>query len=440
MDEDDFLERTVMMHDFYGGKFTTSFKVPLDKENLQEYSSIWYTPGVAEPCRKIKKDERKVYDYTNKGNMVAVVSDGTRVLGLGDIGPKASYPVMEGKSLFFKYLGGVDAVPLPIAEQDEEKIVELVEKIEPGFGGINLEDIEKPKCFRVLDKLKEKLEIPVWHDDQQGTALVSLAGLFSALKLVDKNISEIKLVIGGAGAAGINNAKYAIKGGADPSNVRIVDSKGILSPDREDVKGTYKEKWAKKTNPQGERGNMKEALKGADACISATVPGPGTIKKEEVENMAEDAILFAEANPTPEISPEKAKEAGIRIIGTGRSDYSNQINNSIGFPGVFRGVLEVKATDITDKMCIAAAKAISERTEEIGLQDDFIIPGMDDKETYVKEAVAVGMQAIKEGVARKEYTRSELRGKVEEKINEPKKLMKTLRKNNLIKDSSIKDE
>ncbi|KXB05323.1 malate dehydrogenase [candidate division MSBL1 archaeon SCGC-AAA382A13] len=422
-------------HKYYKGKFAIQSKVPVREEKADYDFSIWYTPGVAEPCKQIDKDKQNVYEYTNKGNMVAVVSDGTRILGLGSLGPEAAMPVMEGKSLLFKYLGNIDAVPVCIDTKDEDEIVDFVEKLQPTFGGINLEDIEKPKCFKVLEKLRESLDIPVWHDDQQGTALVSLAGLFGGLKFVGKKPEEIKLVIGGAGAAGINNAKYAITGGVKPENVKIVDSKGIISTSRDDIEeGTYKHEWAKRTNPENIEGDMKDALNGADACISATVPGPGIITKEMVSGMADDSILFAEANPVPEILPEDAKEAGVRIVGTGRSDYPNQVNNSLGFPAVFRGALEVHATGITDEMCGTAAYAIAERAEEIGLREDFVIPSMNDKEMYVKEALAVAKKAMEQGIARKKVGEKELEERIRTKLDSAKNATQLLMQEGIIPD------
>lgn len=410
-------------HKYFTGKFSVRSKVPVRKNKADYDFSIWYTPGVAEPCKQIDKKKERVYDYTNKNNMVAVVSDGTRVLGLGDIGPEAGLPVMEGKALLFNYLGAVDAVPICVDTKKKEEIKDLVKRLQPTFGGINLEDIEKPKCFGLLEELREELDIPVWHDDQQGTALVSLAGLLGALKLVGKKPEEIKLTIGGAGAAGINNAKYSIVGGVKPENIKIWDSKGILSPTRDDLEeGDYKLEWAKKTNPEGLEGDKGEGLEGADACISTSAPGPGVIKKEEVEKMADDAILFACANPVPEIPPDVAKEAGVRVMGTGRSDHPNQVNNSLGFPAVFRGALDVNASDITDEMCIAAAYAIAERAEELGLKEDKIIPSMNDQELYIKEAIAVAKKAMEQGIARVELTDKELEEGVRKKIESSKEV------------------
>ncbi|MFW5913084.1 MAG: NAD(P)-dependent malic enzyme [Candidatus Hadarchaeota archaeon] len=417
-------------HKFYKGKISSGIKVPIEK--MDDFS-IWYTPGVAEPCRKISEDGSTSFKYTNRANRVAVISDGTRVLGLGNIGAEAGLPVMEGKSLLFKYLGGVDAYPLCIDAESSTEISDLAKRISPTFGGINLEDIESPKCFEVLENLRKDLDIPVWHDDQQGTALVSLAGLMGATKLVGKKLKDLRVTVVGAGAAGLNIAKYVIKAGVKESNVTMVDSKGILSPSRDDLeKSSRKFKWAKRTNPESIAGDMKEALAGSDACIAASAPGPGVIKREDAAGMAEDAILFATANPTPEITPAEAKKAGVKIVGTGRSDFPNQINNSLGFPAVFRGALDVGATDITDEMCISAAQAISERAEEKGLSEESIIPSMDDMEMYVQTSLRVAETAKDEGAARRSLSKKKLEKKIRRKLTRPKQINQALRESGLI--------
>lgn len=394
-------------HPFYRGKIGVEIKAPV---RTYEDFAIWYTPGVAEPCLDIQKDESKVYEHTNKGNFVAIVSDGTRVLGLGDIGPQAALPVMEGKGMLFKYLGGVDAFPICLNTKDPDEIITAVKWLAPTFGGINLEDIAKPKCFYILERLQKELNIPVWHDDQQGTALISLAGLISALKVVNKRLGEVSITFVGAGAANMNNAKYIMLAGANPEKVIMVDSKGILHKGRTELK-KEPTKWnmCEKTNKEGRTGGIKEALEGADVCIALSKSGPGTIKKEEIADMAKDAIVFACANPIPEIWPWEAKEAGVRIVATGRSDFPNQVNNSLGFPAVFRGVLDVGARSITDEMCITAAKAISSYAEKKGLSEEYIIPTMGETEMFIQEAVAVGLKAIEQGVARIKRTKEELR-------------------------------
>jgi len=397
-------------HPFYSGKVQVMAKCVI--RDFYDFA-IWYTPGVAAPCRKIKEDPELSLEYTNRWNYVAVVSDGTRVLGLGDIGPEAALPVMEGKALLFKYLGGVDAFPLCISTKDKDEMITFLKWIEPTFGGINLEDIEKPKCFHVLEEAREELNIPVWHDDQQGTATVVLAGLINALKLVGKKMDEVLISVIGVGSANTRTALVLMRAGVKPENLIMVDSKGILHPDRKDLEAKKEEnpwKWdfCLKTNGEGRVGGIPEAMKGTDVCIAMSRPGPGVIKPEWVSSMADDAIVFACANPIPEIWPWEAKEAGARIVATGRSDFPNQINNSLGFPAIFRGVLDVRATTVTDDMCIAAAKALAEYAEEKGLREDYIVPLMSEWEVYPREAVACALQSIKEGVARIKPSRDEL--------------------------------
>jgi malate dehydrogenase (oxaloacetate-decarboxylating) len=375
--------------------------------------AIWYTPGVAQPCLDIKADPEKVWTLTNKWNQVAVVTDGTRVLGLGDIGPEAGLPVMEGKALLFKYLGGVDAFPIPLATKDPEKIIETVKLITPSFGGINLEDIEQPKCFGILDRLRKECEIAVWHDDQQGTATINLAGVINALKVVGKKLPNVSITLIGAGASNIRTAKLLIEAGAKPDHLMLVDSKGIVGRHRKDVeaaRGAFAEKWelAQITNGEGREGGIPEAMKGVDIAIAASKPGPGVIRKEWVAAMADDAVLFVIANPVPEIWPWEAAEAGARVIATGRSDFPNQVNNSIGFPGIFRGTLDVRARTITDEMCIAAAEELALVAEERGLDEEHIVPTMDEIEVFAREAAAVGMKAIDQGVARVKKSRKDL--------------------------------
>lgn len=388
----------MIMHPHYKGKVQVMAKCAV--RSLDDFA-IWYTPGVAKPCLDIRDNPEKVFEHTNKGNMVAVVSDGTRVLGLGDIGPEAGMPVMEGKGLLFKYLGGVDAFPICLDTKDPDKIIETVLTIQPCFGGINLEDISQPKCFYVLDELRKRARIPVWHDDQQGTAAIIYAGLVNAVKLVGKKIEDVKLVFFGAGASNIRATHVAIAGGFDPGNIILVDSKGAIHKGRTDLAEKYKEKWelAQITNKNQVTGGPDDAMKGADALVGASTPGPGTIKPEWIKGMADKAIVFPCANPVPEIWPWEAKEAGAAVVATGRSDFPNQVNNSLGFPGIFRGTLDVRAKTITDGMCIAAAKELAKVAEDKGLSPDYIIPSMDEWEVFPREAAAVAMQAIKEGVA-----------------------------------------
>lgn len=391
------------LHRHYKGKIGVSLKCRV--RDFNDFA-IWYTPGVAAPCKEINQDRDKVYDYTNKGNFVAVISDGSRVLGLGDIGPEAGLPVMEGKGLLYKYLGGVDAFPLCLNEKDPDKFIAIVKALQPTFGGVNLEDISHPKCFHILDTLRRECEIPIWHDDQQGTACVTVAGLLNALKIVGKKIHEVRVTIVGAGASGLAIARLMIAAGVWPGNLLSVDSKGILHRDRSDrevLQTKFKEKWdiCLKTNEKQKKGDMADAIEGADVLVSVSTPGPGTIKPEWVKTMAKDAIVFSEANPIPEIWPWEAKEAGARIVATGRSDFPNQVNNSLGFPGIFRGALDVRAKTITDEMCIAAARELAQVAEDKGIHEDYIIPNMDEWEVFPREAVAVGNKAIEQGVARR---------------------------------------
>ena len=390
------------LHPFYRGKIETTLKCCV--RDFNDFA-IWYTPGVAAPCKAIQADPELVYQHTNKWNTVAVVSDGTRVLGLGDIGPKAGMPVMEGKSLLYKYLGGVDGFPLMVDTKDPDKIIELVKLLQPGLGGVNLEDISNPKCFRILDTLREQCEIPVWHDDQQGTATVTLAGLINALKVVRKKISEVKIAFIGAGASNVAISRLIFSYGATPALCTIVDTKGILHKGRTDIemrKAEYVDKWklCTITNAEQRTGGIADALKGVDVCIALSTPGPDVIKKEWVQTMAKDAIVFVCANPIPEMWPWDAKEAGAVVVATGRSDFPNQVNNSLGFPGIFRGTLDVRAKTITDEMCIAAAVEMAKMAEEKGLSPDYIMPTMDDVDVFPREAAAVAMKAIEQGIAR----------------------------------------
>jgi malate dehydrogenase (oxaloacetate-decarboxylating) len=395
------------LHPFYRGKIEV---VPKCRVRDFDDFAIWYTPGVAQPCLDIRDHPERVYDHTNKANFVAVVSDGTRVLGLGDIGPEAALPVMEGKALLYKYLGAVDAFPICIDTKDPDKIIEMVLLLQPTFAGINLEDISHPKCFRILDTLRKGARIPVWHDDQQGTATVVLAGLLNALKVVGKKISEVKVAITGAGASGIRTAWLIIAAGVRPENIIMCDSKGTLHRKRAELQVKYPEKWelALVTNPDNLQGSIPDAMEGADVLIALSRPGPDAIQKEWIAKMAPDPIVFVCANPIPEIFPWDAKEAGARIIATGRSDFPNQINNSLGFPGIFRGALDVRARTITDEMCIAAARELARCAEDKGVHEEYIIPAMDEWEVFPREATAVGLKAIEQGVAGRKLTKQEI--------------------------------
>lgn len=376
----DYKEAALKLHEEYQGKIKVESKYPLTKK---EDLALLYTPGVAEPCKKIAENEDDVYKYTAKGNLVAVVTDGSAVLGLGNIGPKAGMPVMEGKSILFKHFGGVDAFPILVDSQDTEKIIETVKMIAPTFGGINLEDISAPRCFEIERRLKEELDIPVFHDDQHGTAIVVTAGVINALKVVGKKVGDVKVVINGCGAAGVAILNMMRELGVE--NILILDSKGII------YRGNERNNWIKKeiaeyTNKDNQQGTLADAVKGADIFIGVSVAG--ALTKEMVKTMNKDAIIFAMANPVPEIYPDEAKEAGARVVGTGRSDFPNQINNVLCFPGLFRGVLDAHAKQITPKMNMAAAHAIAEIVGD-ELDADHVIPDPMDMTIPKKVAEAV---------------------------------------------------
>ncbi|MFZ1039538.1 MAG: NADP-dependent malic enzyme [Candidatus Bathyarchaeia archaeon] len=428
------------LHRFYEGKLQVmpkcSITSPAD-------FAIWYTPGVATPCKEIQANADKSFELTNRWNYVAVVTDGTRVLGLGNIGPEAALPVMEGKGLLFKYLGGVDGFPICLRTKDPDEIVRACELIEPSFGGINLEDIEKPKCFYVLEKARERLQIPVWHDDQQGTATVILAGLMNAFKIVGKNPNQSLITLVGAGAANLRTAYVLIRWGMKPGNIIMADTKGVIYPGREDIKkedDPWKYELSQKTNAENRRGDITEAFKGVDAVVAASKPGPGTIKKEWVSMMAKNSIIFACANPIPEIWPWEAKEGGARIVATGRSDFPNQVNNSLGFPAIFRGVLDVRAKTVTDDMCIAAAQELASFAEERGMHEEDILPRMEEWEVYPREAVACALKSIDQGVARIKPSKKELYDKAVAIIQNARESTRLLMKNGLIKQAPPEDK
>jgi len=380
------------LHKDNKGKLNVMSKVPVtDKESL----SLAYTPGVAEPCKEIEKDVNTVYDYTSKGNMVAVVSDGTAVLGLGDIGPYAAIPVMEGKAVLFKEFGGVDAFPICVKTKDPDEIVRIVEMIEPVFGGINLEDISAPRCFEIERKLKEKLSIPVFHDDQHGTAIIVLAGLMNGVRLTKKKMEDLVVVINGSGAAGIAISKIIHNAGV--KDLIIVDRTGIIYKGREKGMNWAKEEMAEVTNKNKKSGNLADAMVGADVFIG--VSQANIVTEEMVKSMNKDSIIFAMANPVPEIDPDLAKKAGARVVGTGRSDYPNQVNNVLAFPGIFRGTFDVRATTINEEMKLAAAKALSELISDEELAEDYIIPMPFDKRVRPAIAKAVAQAARDTGVA-----------------------------------------
>ncbi|MBA7615782.1 NAD-dependent malic enzyme [subsurface metagenome] len=427
-------EDAMRLHKFYRGKMQTTPRCAI--RDFDDFA-IWYTPGVAAVSKALEADKERMYELTNKWNTIAVVSDGTRVLGLGDIGPEGAMAVMEGKALLFKYLGGVDAVPICLDTKDPDEIIQAVKWLQPSFGGINLEDLANPKCFYILDTLRKEMEIPVWHDDQQGTAAVTLAGLVNALKVVGKKKEEVSMTLIGVGAANVAISRVLFADGFRPENTIFVDSKGILHSGRADLEqkqaaNPYKWALCLKTNPEKRTGGIAEALKGADVCISLSKSGPDTIKPEWMKPMAKDAIAFICANPIPEIWPWDAKEAGVKIVATGRSDFPNQVNNSVGFPGIFRGTLDVKARTITDEMCIAAAYELAKCAEDRGISENYIIPTMAEWEVFIREAVAVGLKAIEQGVAREKLSREELTKRAEKMIRESRETTALLMKAGLI--------
>ncbi len=386
-------EQTLKLHSENKGKIEVISKVPVkDKVGL----SLAYTPGVAEPCKEIHADPEKVYEYTAKGNTVAVVSDGTAVLGLGNIGAKASIPVMEGKAVLFKCFAGIDAFPICIESSDIDTIVETVTLIEPVFGGINLEDIAAPACFEIERRLKQKLSIPVFHDDQHGTAIIALSGLLNGLKIVKKSLNDTYVVVNGSGAAGTAIAKIFLSAGV--KDVVVCDRHGIIYKGREDGMNFAKEELSRQTNKQNRRGTLSDAFQGADVFIGVSTAN--IVSKQMVKSMNRDPIIFAMANPVPEIDPGDAKDAGAKIIGTGRSDYPNQINNVLAFPGVFRGALDVRATEINEQMKLAAAYALSGLIPENELSEDYIIPKPFDPRVAPEVAKEVAKAALETGVAR----------------------------------------
>lgn len=419
-------------HVFYGGKIQTIPKAPVPGFN---WFNVWYTPGVSTVSTEIRDDNNRSFELSNRGNLVAIVSDSTRVLGDGDVTPSGGLGVMEGKAFLMKYLGGVDGTALCIdsknekGENDPDKIIEFVKMVQHSFGAINLEDISQPNCFKVLDTLREECEIPVWHDDAQGTACVTLAGVINALKLAGKKLDQVRIVLYGAGASNTTIARLLITDGANPKNLTIFDSKGSLHTGRKDIEDDkrFYRKWelCQSTNPN-KIPTMEEAMKGADVLVALSKPGPDVIKTKWVETMAEKSIVFACANPVPEIYPYAAKEAGAYIVATGRGDFPNQVNNSIGFPGILKGALMVRAKKITDNMAIAAAHSLANYAEKRGIHVNDIVPNMEECCVFYQEAADVAMQAIKDGVARIEMTYDEAYAKAKEDIDHSRDLIKTV--------------
>jgi malate dehydrogenase (oxaloacetate-decarboxylating) len=427
-------------HKFYGGKIQTVPKAPVLGFN---WFNVWYTPGVSKVSTDIRDNNVNSYDLSNRGNLVAVVSDSTRVLGDGDCTPSGGLGVMEGKAFLMKYLGGVDGVALCIDSKDEtgknnpDKIIDFVKMVQHSFGAINLEDISQPNCFKVLDVLREECDIPVWHDDAQGTACVTLAGLLNALKLTNRKIENTKIVLLGAGASNTTIARLIIADGANPANLIMFDSKGSLNAERKDIEDDkrFYRKWelCLSTNPKHIK-TMEEAMKDADVLISLSTPGPDTVKKEWISLMAEKSIVFTCANPVPEIYPYAAKEAGAYIVATGRGDFPNQVNNSIGFPGILKGALMVRAKKITDNMAIAAAHSLADYAEKRGIDIENIVPTMSEAEVFPQEAADVAMQAIKDGVARVIITREEAFNKAKADIEYSRTMVDKLTNEGFIKE------
>ena len=392
MADEDVAARALRAHREARGKFFMGSRIPVE---TMDDLSIAYTPGVAEPCREIVRNPDAVYEVTSKWNTVVVVTDGSAVLGLGDIGAEASLPVMEGKSVLFKRFADIDSFPLAIRTHDVDKIVETVALLTAGFGGINLEDISAPRCFEIERRLQEACGIPVFHDDQHGTAVISLAGLVNALKIADKKLSDIKIVFNGAGAAGVAICKFLLAAGA--SNVVMCDRGGAIYTGRPGMNPS-KEELAAVSNPEGERGSLADVIRGADVFMG--VSGPGTVTGDMVRSMNKDAIVFAMANPTPEIFPDEAREAGAAVIATGRSDFPNQVNNCLGFPGIFRGALDVRARCINEEMKLAAARALADLVAEDELRPDYIIPQALDPRVVPAVAAGVAEAAARTGVSR----------------------------------------
>ena len=432
-------ELSLSAHEFYGGKIATMPKAGIYGFN---WFNLWYTPGVSKVSTTIRDNPDTSFDLSNRGNLVAVVSDSTRVLGDGDCSPSGGLGVMEGKAFLMKYLGGVDAVALCVNAKDKDgksdpnKIIDFVKMAEPSFGAVNLEDISQPNCFKVLDTLNEECNIPVWHDDAQGTGCVTLAGLINALRVVDKDISKVRIAMLGAGASNTTIARLILKAGADPEKMALFDSKGGLHTDREDIKNdpAFYRKWelCEQTNPDKIK-SIEEACKGADVLIALSRPGPDIVKPEWIKSMGTKPIVFVCSNPVPEIYPYAAKEAGAYIVATGRGDFPNQVNNSIGFPGILKGSLLVRAKKVTDAMAITAAYSIANFAEKNGLSHDKIMPTMEETTVFAEVAADVAMQAIKDGIARVELSREEVYERTLGDIKEARATLDLLMEKDFIK-------
>jgi len=437
-------ELALSSHELYKGKMQTIPKAGIYGFN---WFNVYYTPGVSKVSTTIRENNDASFQLSNRGNMVAVVSDSTRVLGDGDCTPPGGLGVMEGKAYLMKYLAGVDAVALCVdsydkdGEHDPDKIIEFVKMLQPSFGAVNLEDISQPNCYKVLDTLREECDIPVWHDDAQGTGSVTVAGLINALRIVKKDIKDIKIVLYGAGASNATIARLILHTGADPNKMILFDSKGSLNKDREDIKADprFYRKWelCKKTNPN-KINDVQEACKDADVLIALSKPGPDVVKPEWIKEMGTKPIVFVCANPVPEIYPYAAKEAGAYIVATGRGDFPNQVNNSLGFPGILKGALMVQAKKITDEMAVTAAYSMANYAERRGITPDDIMPKMDETEMFAYEAADVAMEAIKNGVARVNLTWDEVFNRTMEDIKQTRDTIDMMMKNGFIEEPDIK--
>lgn len=433
-----FKRLSLAAHRFYGGKMQTVPKAGVFGFN---WFNVWYTPGVSAVSTTIRDDQDASYEMSNRGNLVAVVSDGTRCLGDGDVTPAGALGVMEGKAFLMKYLGGVDAIPLCIqardakGETDADAVIDFVERCQPSFGAINLEDICQPHCYRILDTLRERCEIPVWHDDAQGTGCVTVAGLLNAVKVVGKELADARIVLYGAGASNTTIARLIIQAGGDPERMALFDSRGSLGKHRDDIRADerFYRKWelCERTNKDDFR-DIESAMKGADVLIALSKPGPDTVKPEWIRVMAEKPIVFACANPVPEIYPHAAKAAGAYLVATGRGDFPNQVNNSVGFPGILKGALLARARKITDAMAVTAARSLAAFAEKKGLHPEYIIPSMDEREVFPHEAADVAMQAQSDGVARVRMTREEVLKAAERDIQAARRMMDGMLESGLI--------